>query len=67
MTRRKHCRKDKNFLVNFRCRGEATLSVTPDGVPAPPKGELLAMPEKFLVAFDTLVTGLTACALSVKT
>ena len=20
MTRRKHCRKDKNFLVNFRCR-----------------------------------------------
>ena len=22
MTRRKHCRKDKNFLVNFRCRGE---------------------------------------------
>ena len=23
------------------------------------------MPEKFLVAFDTLVTGLTACALSV--
>ena len=44
---------------------ERTLSVTPDGVPAPPKGELLAMTEKFLVAFDTLVTGLTACALSV--
>ncbi len=44
---------------------ERTLSVTPDGVPAPPKGELLAMTERFLVAFDTLVTGLTACALSV--
>ena len=43
---------------------ERTLSVTPDGVPVPPKGELLAMTEKFLVAFDTLVTGLTACALS---
>ena len=31
----------------------------------PRRGELLAMTEKFLVAFDTLVTGLTACALSV--
>ena len=25
MTRHKHCRKDKNFLVNFRCRGERTI------------------------------------------
>ena len=25
MTRRKHCRKDKKFLVNFRCRGGRTI------------------------------------------
>ena len=31
----------------------------------PRKGRLLAVVGKFLVAFDTLVTGLTACALSV--
>ena len=43
-----------------------TLSVTPDGVPAPPKGELFEVAGEFLIAFDTLVIGLTACALSVK-
>ena len=29
MTRRKHCRKDKNFLVNFRCRGRDDLKWLP--------------------------------------
>ena len=46
-------------------RGRLTLSVTPYGVPAPPKGELLGIAEKFLITSDTLVTWLTACALSV--
>ena len=35
-------------------------------MPAPPKGELFEVEVKFLIAFDTLATGLTACALSVK-
>ena len=34
-------------------------------MPAPPRGELFEVEVKFLVALDTLATGLTACALSV--
>ena len=45
---------------------EKTLSVTPDGVPAPPRGELFEVAGRFLIASETLATGLTACALSVK-
>ena len=35
-------------------------------MPAPPRGELFEVEVKFLVAFDTSATRLTACALSVK-
>ena len=35
-------------------------------MPAPPKGGAFGMVGKFLIALDALVTGLTACALSVK-
>ena len=46
---------------------EITPSVLPlRGNPPSPRGRLLAVAGKFLVAFDTLVTELTACALSVK-
>ena len=31
-----------------------------------PRGELFEVAIQFLIAFDTLATGLTACALSVK-
>ena len=34
--------------------------------PLPRKGELFEVAIQFLIAFDTLATGLTACALSVK-
>ena len=35
-------------------------------MPAPPRGELFEVAIQFLIAFDTLAIGLTACALSVK-
>ena len=35
-------------------------------MPAPPKGELFEVAEKFLVALDALALRATACALSVK-
>ena len=35
-------------------------------MPAPPKGGAFGMAGRFLIALDALVTGLTACALSVK-
>ena len=45
---------------------EITPSVLPlRGNPPSPRGRLLVVAGKFLVAFDTLMTGLTACALSV--
>ena len=43
-----------------------TLSVTPCGAPAPPRGELFEVAGEFLIASEALTTGLTACALSVK-
>ena len=51
--------------------GESWRQFTPSvcslrSQPPSPRGRLLVMPGKFLVTFDTLVTGLTACALSVK-
>ena len=42
-----------------------TLSVTPCGAPAPPRGELFEVAGEFLIASEALTTGLTACALSV--
>ena len=46
--------------------GERTLSVISlRSMPAPPKGGAFGMAGKFLIALDALVTGLTACALSV--
>ena len=46
-------------------KGTPTLSVTPDGVPAPPRGELFETAAKFLVVLETLALRATACALSV--
>ena len=43
-----------------------TLSVTAYAVPAPPRGELFKVAGRFLITSETLATGLTACALSVK-
>ena len=44
---------------------KSPLPSSPTAMPPSPRGRLLAVAGKFLVAFDTLVTGLTACALSV--
>ena len=44
---------------------EEALTLSGAPAPAPPKGELFEVEVKFLIAFDTLATGLTACALSV--
>ena len=52
---------------NFLQKGVKTPSVCSLwSQPPSPRGRLLAVAVKFLIAFDTLATGLTACALSVR-
>ena len=50
----------------MRCTAVLFYPFSRCAMPAPPKGELFEVEVKFLVAFDTLVTRLTAYALSVK-
>ena len=65
------CKLGAGFTPSVACgdsspKGTPTLSVTPDGVPAPPRGELFETAAKFLVALETLALRAAACALSVK-
>ena len=58
MTRRKHCRKDKNFLVNFRCRGRRTPSVACGA--SSPKGAPFGDAENFAATTEAVPLGKVA-------
>ena len=56
------------FLAEVQSAPErrSPLPSSPPAMPPSPRGRLLVVAGKFLITSDTLATGLTACALSVK-